>query len=87
MNEFENIYHTYFKYVFLYLKSLSQSDDIASDNGLLYVTFDDNVSGYGISSYLSDDKNGYAYHILIFSTIYSVKGFQLPAIQQQKIFG
>lgn len=31
MNEFENIYNTYFKDVFLYLKSLSQNDDIAEE--------------------------------------------------------
>lgn len=31
MDEFENIYHTYFKDVFLYLKSLSQNDDIAEE--------------------------------------------------------
>lgn len=31
MNDFENIYHTYFKDVFLYLKSLSQSNEIAEE--------------------------------------------------------
>lgn len=44
-----------------------------SDNGLVYVTFDDKVSGYGVSSYLSDDKTGYAYHIVAWDSVWDGK--------------
>lgn len=55
----------------------SHSDNIVSlkesDDGIVYVTFDDKVSGYGISSSLSDDKNGYAYHIVAWDSIWDGK--------------
>lgn len=44
-----------------------------SEDGLLYVAFNDKVSGYGISSYLSDDKTGYAYHIVAWDSVWDGK--------------
>lgn len=53
----------------------SASDEIVSlhmnDNGLMYVAFDDKVSGYGVSSYISDDGTGYAYNIVAWDSIWS----------------
>lgn len=55
----------------------SHSDNIVSlkesNDGIVYATFDDNVSGYGISSSLSDDKSGYAYHIVAWDSIWDGK--------------
>lgn len=55
----------------------SCSDNIVSlkesSDGIVYATFDDNVSGYGISSSLSDDKSGYAYHIVAWDSIWDGK--------------
>lgn len=55
----------------------SHSDNIVSlikgNGGIVYVSFNDKVSGYGISSCLSDDKSGYAYHIVAWDSIWSGK--------------
>lgn len=55
----------------------SHSDNIVSlkesNDGIVYATFDDNVSGYGISSSLSDDKSGYSYHIVAWDSIWDGK--------------
>lgn len=52
----------------------SYSDNIISlkesKDGMVYAVFDDKVSGYGISSSLSDDKAGYAYHIVAWDSIW-----------------
>lgn len=39
----------------------------------MYATFNGQVSGYGISSCLSDDKSGYVYHIAAWDSIWSGK--------------
>lgn len=42
-------------------------------NGTVYVTLDDKVSGYGVSTSLSDDKTGYAYHIAAWDSVWDRK--------------
>lgn len=55
----------------------SSSDHVISlnesDKGLVYVTFDEKVSGYGVSSSISDDKTGYTYHIVAWDSVWDGK--------------
>lgn len=55
----------------------SSSDNVISlnesDKGLVYVTFDETVSGYGVSSSISDDKTGYTYHIVAWDSVWDGK--------------
>ena len=44
-----------------------------SDNGTIFIDFKDNVSGYDISKYSSDDGSGYIYHITTWETIWNNK--------------
>lgn len=50
------------------------SDDIVSlkegEGGIMYAVFADNVSGYRISTGISDDKEGYVYHIVAWDSIW-----------------
>lgn len=44
-----------------------------SDNGTIFIDFKDNVSGYDISKYSSDNGSGYIYHITTWETIWNNK--------------
>lgn len=44
-----------------------------SDNGTIFIDFKDNVSGYDISKYPSDDGSGYIYHITTWETFWNNK--------------
>ena len=44
-----------------------------SDNGTIFIDFEDKVGGYDISKYSSEDGSGYIYHITTWETIWNNK--------------